>query len=118
VAEARLLITAGDQVPLIPLSEIAGSRGAVEPKQSDKVFPKLNIGSSIGLTVTARVNLPMHCSGVASAVKIYTPDTSLSMMAGSQIPSIPLMEVVGNKGTSPPVHMVNVGSRLNVGAML
>ena len=46
--EARLLTTAGDQVPVIPLVELVGSTGATEPAQNAGIAAKLGvIGSEI-----------------------------------------------------------------------
>ena len=118
VPEAWLLISAGLQVPSIPFAEVVGNKGAAAPRQTDKVVPKSNAGSRIGFTVTVRVNLPRHCSGVALGVNVYTPEAWLSTMAGSHVPSILLVDVTGRVGTSPPVQIDKVGSRSNVGATL
>lgn len=40
------------------------------------------------------------------------------MMAGSQVPSILLVDVTGRVGTSPPVQIDKVFSKSNVGAIL
>lgn len=55
---------------MIPLAEVTASSGAAVPLHNDKVFPKSNKGSSMELTVTVRVNLPMHCSAVAFGVNV------------------------------------------------
>lgn len=40
------------------------------------------------------------------------------MMAGSQVPSILLVDVTGRAGTSPPVQIDKVFSKSKVGAIL
>ena len=59
VPSVVLLIVAGIQVPLIPLSETAGSVGAIAPEQN--VVAKLNIGVTFGVTVIGTLNGVAHC---------------------------------------------------------
>ena len=40
----------------MPLPDVAGSDGAVCPAQSERAFPKLNVGVTLGVTVTVKVN--------------------------------------------------------------
>ena len=56
----------GLHVPVIPLSDVAGNEGTVEPAQIIEVVPKLNVGVTIGFTVTFSVVVSAHCppSGV------------------------------------------------------
>ena len=49
-------IVAGLHVPAIPLPDVAGSEGAVWPAQSERAVPKLNVGVTLGVTVTVKVN--------------------------------------------------------------
>ena len=65
-----MLTTAGLQVPLIPLSEVAGKTGAVLPLQRLSEVPKLNVGVRIGLTVTVKAATPIHWPGTGSGVKV------------------------------------------------
>jgi hypothetical protein len=59
--DVSLSIVKGVQVPLIPLSEIAGSVGTEDPGQMVMDEPKLNAGTIDGFTVTANeVEVP-HC---------------------------------------------------------
>jgi hypothetical protein len=64
VPVADVLITAGVQVPVMPLLDINGSAGATEFKQSEP--NGLKVGVIIGLTVTVNVVVAAHCpaSGV------------------------------------------------------
>ena len=54
-----VLITAGDQVPEIPLLEVSGNVGAVVFKQIAPIASK--IGVTVGLTVTSSVCVVAHC---------------------------------------------------------
>ena len=51
---------AGVQVPVIPLSDTAGSVGTVPPAQIVSDVPKLNVGVIFGFTVTANVAVVAH----------------------------------------------------------
>lgn len=50
-----MLIAAGLQVPVIPLSEVVGKAGTELPEQMVRLLPKLNTGISLVVTVTVRV---------------------------------------------------------------
>lgn len=50
-----LLTTAGVHTPAIPLLDVAGNVGTVAPIQIDADVPKLNVGVTIGFTVTVKV---------------------------------------------------------------
>lgn len=67
VPEFWLSITAGLQVPAMPFTEFAGNKGTLLPAQIVKVVPKLNVGVTIGFTVTFKVVPFAHCP--ASGVK-------------------------------------------------
>jgi hypothetical protein len=55
---AVLLTTAGDQVPVIPLSDVVGNIGATDPEQIGTTAAKL--GVTIGFTVTVKVAVVAH----------------------------------------------------------
>jgi hypothetical protein len=59
-----LLTVDGLQVPLIPLLDVFGKAGTVPPSQMVNVVPKLNVGVTIGLTVTVNVCMVAHCPAV------------------------------------------------------
>ena len=54
-----LLTTAGLQVPVIPLVDVPGNVGAVEPEQNAGIAA--NVGVTFGVTVTSRVVVVAHC---------------------------------------------------------
>ena len=97
---------AGDQVPSIPLSEVVGSVKVV-PLQTGPTC--VNVGVTFGLTVTVIVAVLAHAPAVG--VNVYVV-VVVVLMAGDQVPSIPLSEVVGSVKVVP-LHTgptcVNVG---------
>jgi len=50
---AVLLTTAGDQVPVIPLSDVVGNTGATDPEQIGAIAAK--VGITFGVIVTSIV---------------------------------------------------------------
>jgi len=50
-----LLTTDGLHVPVIPLVDVVGNVGTVPPEHIVNVVPKLNVGVTIGFTVTVNV---------------------------------------------------------------
>ncbi len=105
---------AGLHVPVIPFVDVLGNAGTVPPAQMVMVVPKLNIGLTIGLTVT--VSEPVKAQEPATGVKLYIPEFSGSTTDGDHVPVIPLEEIAGNAGTLPPEQIVSVFPKLNVGA--
>ena len=57
-----LLTTAGDQVPVMPLSDVVGNIGATVPEQIAAIGAKL--GVTFGVTVTSIVVDVAHCAGI------------------------------------------------------
>ena len=54
-----LLTTAGLQVPVIPLVDVVGNTGAVEPEQNAGIAAK--VGVTLGVTVILSVVVVAHC---------------------------------------------------------
>jgi hypothetical protein len=59
-----LSIADGLQLPVIPLEDVAGSAGALLPLHTVNEVPKLNVGVTIGLTVTEIADVIAHCPAV------------------------------------------------------
>ena len=93
-------MVAGNQVPVIPLGEVVPSVGAVAPSQKGAMAAKL--GVTFGVTVTFRVCVVAHCP--AAGVNTYEPEVVLLMVAGNQVPVIPLGEVVPRVGATSPAQ--------------
>ena len=55
---AVLLTTAGDHVPVMPLSDVNGSKGATDPSQIEAMAAK--VGITPGVTVTSIVAVVAH----------------------------------------------------------
>ena len=97
VPSAEVLITAGLQVPAIPLLEVAGNTGAVRFRQRGPM------ASKTGVTEVAMV-MDKVAGGAqapaAAGVNMYTvvPAVLVLITAGNQVPAIPLLEVAGNAG--------------------
>jgi hypothetical protein len=100
---------------LIPLSEVPGNEGTIEPAQIVIDVPKLNVGVMFGFTVTVSEVDVAHCP--ALGVKLYVPGLTLSIVTGLHAPVIPFVDVVGNTGTLPPLQMLNVVPNVNVGVL-
>jgi hypothetical protein len=65
-----LLITAGLQVPLTPLREVAGNAGADPPGVISGIA--LNVGVIVGITVTGSCALAIHPVAEAGT-NVYVP---------------------------------------------
>ena len=105
-----LLITAGAQVPVMPLSDVKGSIGATEP--SHIAATGLKVGVTFGKTVISIVVIVAHCP--ASGVKVYVPPTVLLIVAGDQVPVIPLVDVNGNTGAIAPEQIGAMAAKVGV----
>ncbi len=110
-----MLTVAGLHVPVTPLVDVVGNTGTVDPIQMEALVPKLNVGVRIGFTVTVNVCVVAHKPAVG--VNVYVPLAVLLTVAGLHVPVIPLLDVVGNAGTTPPLQIVRVVPKLNVGVI-
>ncbi len=54
----------------MPFMDVAGKVGTVPPAHIICDVPKLKVGVTIWLTVTAKVTVATHSSGVAAGVKV------------------------------------------------
>ena len=105
-----VLLSAGVQVPVIPLLEVVESGVRVAPEQIGAIT--LNVGAIFGLTVIVKVAVVAHCPAVG--VKVYVV-VAVLLSAGAQVPVIPLLEVVGNGVKVAPEHIG--ATTLNVGVV-
>ena len=103
-----VLFKAGDQVPLIPFSDVVGNGTSVVPEQIAATV--LNVGVMFGLTIIVKVVVVAHCPAVG--VNVYVVVVVL-FSAGDQIPVMPLNDVAGNGASVPPEQIAVTG--LNVG---
>jgi hypothetical protein len=103
-----VLFIAGDHVPVIPLSDVVGKTGNVDPEQI--AATGVNIGITFGVTTIVIVAVVAHSPAVG--IKEYVVVFVLSN-AGDQIPVIPLFEVVGNADKVDPEQIV--ATCVNVG---
>jgi hypothetical protein len=109
-----LLTIAGLQVPVIPLFDVAGSTGAVDPEQIGAIAVKL--GAIVGLTVTVKVAVFTHWP--LFGINVYVAVFVLLTDEGFQVPVIPLFDVVGSTGAVAPEQIgaivVNVGVTVGI----
>ena len=92
-----LLTIAGFQIPVIALTEVVGSSEAVTFAQIGEMKLKLGV---IVFTTTFMVIGVAHRPVLG--VKVYDPEVVLLMIAGLQLPFMPLLEVVGRRGSLEP----------------
>ena len=57
-------------MPVMPLVEVVGNVGTALPAQIVCDVPKLKVGVTNALTVTVKVVVAMHCSGVLVGVNV------------------------------------------------
>ena len=99
---------AGDQVPVIPLSDVRGNGSKTPPLQIAATWVKVGV---IGFTVIVIVWLTAQVCD-ASGVKVYVSVAVLSI-AGDQVPVIPLSDVRDNGSKTSPLQIgstwVNIG---------
>lgn len=100
----------------MPLVDVVASNGTPAPAQMVIDVPKLNVGVTIGFTVTTKFVESAHCP--ASGVNVYVPELALSTVAGLHVPVIPFADVPGKEGTAPPLQILNDVPKVNVGVIL
>ena len=91
-----VFITAGFQVPVIPLFEVVGNAGAVAFWHKGPIC--VNVGIICDEIVTSIVAGTAHCPASGVNVYVVVPITDVLIVTGFQVPVMPLLEVVGKPG--------------------
>jgi hypothetical protein len=94
-----LLINAGDQVPVIPLIDVAGNTGAAVPEQIGAIVAKVGVTPGI-IVISSVVTAVAHCPAAGVKVYVVVPVIVVLIVAGLQVPLIPLLDVAGNAGAT------------------
>src|SRR4026209_646013 len=105
-------MVAGFHVPLIPLLEVAGRIGAVAPTQSGPIAVNTGvICAAIVISIDAGL-----AHSPASGVNVYVvvPAAAVLMVAGFQVPLIPLLEAAASAGAVAPTQSAPIGSNVGV----
>ena len=97
----------------MPSVDVLGNVGIVPPEQIVDDVQNANVGVTFGFTVTSNVTGNAHNPAVG--VKVYVPDAVLLTEEGLHVPVIPLVDVMGNEGTVPLAHIVNVVPNVKLG---
>jgi hypothetical protein len=87
----------------MPLSDVAGSAGAVDPEQ---IVAGKAAKAGVVLFVTFTVTVTGIAQIPAFGVNVYCPVVVLLTIAGFQVPAIPSSEVAGRVGAVVPEHIV------------
>ena len=91
-----VLIVDGLHVPVMPLFDVVGNAGAVLFWHNGPIA--LNDGVICGFTTTVRVVVVAHCPADGVNVYVVVPAVAVLIVAGLQVPGMPLLDVVGNAG--------------------
>ena len=80
----------------MPLVEVVGNAGGVLFWQSGPIG--VNAGVICGLIVIGNVAMMAHCPADGVKVYVVVPGVAVLIVAGLQVPVMPLVEVVGSAG--------------------
>ena len=97
-----MLIVAGFQVPVIPLVEVAGRGGAEEFWQSGPICVNAGV-IEVVITISIVVDAA-HCPAAGVKLYVLVPVAEVLIVAGFQVPVIPLVEVAGRAGAEEFWH--------------
>ena len=91
-----MLMVAGLHVPVIPLVDVVSNTGATDPAQNAGIAAKVGVIGSVISTVIV-VGTP-QVAPVGVKVYVVEPSADVLIVAGDQVPVIPLLEVSGSAG--------------------
>ena len=103
------MFKAGDQVPVILLSEVVGNAANAPPEHIAATGVK--VGITVELTVRVNVVAVAHCPAVG--VNAYVVVVVL-FNAGDQVPVILLRDVVGKAANAAPGQIAATGLKVGV----
>lgn len=66
-----MLISVGFQVPVMPFSDVDGKAGTKSSAQIVSVVPNVNVGFTLGVTVTFKIVGDVH---PPPGIKVYVPE--------------------------------------------
>ena len=104
-----VLSKAGAQLPAMPLVDVVGNGANTAPEHIGATAA--NVGVTFGLTVIVNVAIVAHCPAVG--VNVYVVVVVLSS-AGTHIPAMPLVEVVGNGASTAPEQIGATAANIGV----
>ena len=104
-----MLSKAGDQVPVTPLFEVVGIAKEV-PEQTAATC--VNVVVTLGFTVIVIVTIVAHNPTVGVNVCVVV---AVLLIAGDQVPVIPLFEVVGKAESGAPEQIAATCVKVGVG---
>ncbi len=107
-----MLIVAGVHVPVIPLVDVVGSAGAIEFWHSEPMV--LNVGVTSVVTSTSSVTTAAHCPADGVNVYVFVPGSEVLIVAGFQVPVMPLVDVAGNAGAVEDWHSGPIAAKVGV----
>jgi hypothetical protein len=107
---AVLLTNAGNQLPEIPLLDVAGNTGATSPLHIAAIAAKVGVVCGFTVTFTVAVDAQTPAAGV----KVYVPLAVLLTKAGNQLPVMPSIEVAGKTGATSPLHIAAIAAKVGV----
>src|SRR4030095_5866057 len=96
VPNAAVLMVAGLHVPVMPLVDVPGNAGAVLFWQSGPTC--VNAGVICVVITTSIVAVAAHWPAVGVKVYVVVPNVAVLIVAGLQVPVMPLVDVAGNAG--------------------
>src|SRR4026207_1013811 len=105
-------MVAGFHVPVIPLLDSVGNAGAVAPTQSGPIAVNTGvICAAIVISIDAGL---AHSPAAGVNVYVVVPAAAVLMVAGFQVPLIPLLDIAGNTGAVAPMQRLPIGSKVGV----
>src|SRR4026209_195335 len=109
-------MVAGFHVPVIPLLDSVGNAGAVAPTQSGRIAVNTGgICAAIVISIDAGL---AHSPAAGVNVYVVVPAAAVLMVAGFQVPLMPLLDTAGNTGTVAPMQRLPTGSKVGVTSSL
>ena len=97
-----MLIAEGLHVPVMPFVDVVGKVAGVAPTQYGP--SAVNAGVVFALTTTFIVAVVAHCPAVGVKVYVVVPSLAVLIVAGDQVPLIPLDDVVESVAGVPPTQ--------------
>lgn len=112
VPTIEVLIAAGLHVPAILLFEVVGNAGAAEFWHKGPI--EVKVGATWLVTTTAMVVPVPHWPDAGVKLYVVVPATAVLIVAGFQVPVIPLLEVTGKAGAVLFTHSGPIAENVGV----
>jgi hypothetical protein len=116
VPTVSVLIVKGVHLPVIPLTDVEGRAGGIEPRHRGPIDS--NTGVIEDETSIISLMVEAHCPSDGLNSYVVVPTDDVLMIAGIHVPMMPFVDVKGRSGGAEPWQSGPIGLKIGVNELV